>query len=171
MTATEQLHHGAGRYATLPQARRVRPLALIGPPGIGKSTIVARFKTVTRTLDLEEFYDQSTDYDGSIISPRYQYETRCDEALVREGPTLVGAGAYPGQRLRMLGFRVALLHMPQNGYEERRSARDRLNPEKRGQRKHRVMDWIRRFASYDLILSADNRDIDHIITLLLSEAS
>jgi hypothetical protein len=118
-------------------------VCLFGPPGIGKSEWIKRLKK----QNISSFDFESIWHDQKVVK-RYVSMMR----LSGTNPSTVYAmaGLDPKDEYNC---KKVLLDLPQNAYEQRRSARDALIREKANQEAHKVSVW-RTLTKWDRILPA-----------------
>lgn len=124
-------------------------IALFGPPGIGKSTIVKQLISLNYNC-----------YDCEIDWPKSSELT-----FELEQYQLIGTAGLQFNDPRLDNFYKILLYLPQDLYEKRRMIRDDMYPEKASQNAHIIDDWILS-SSYDMILLA-NSNVVTILRILL----
>jgi len=115
-------------------------IALFGPPGIGKSTLIK----------------QLGGYDAEDNWPNY------DKAKLRSSQYVGTAGLQVEDPI-LNGYLKVLLYLPQSEYDSRRKTRDANQTEKANQAHHKISDWMT--GKFDLMLLANRRALD-IIRLL-----
>lgn len=112
-------------------------IALFGPPGIGKSSIIEglRRRKIFSAIDAETF--PASERRNKARDPRIQ---------------ILGAADLPPEFLRDQGYFLVLLDLPQKLYERQRATRDRRVPSKSLQPVHTTQAW-RTSHHWDAILS------------------
>lgn len=119
-------------------------IILFGPPGIGKSSIIAKLKERNvSTLDLEDLYPAKI---------RFQIPNMVD------GKVLGGADLQP-KRSYHNAVKVVLT-LPQSEYEARRKSRDALSPDKGNQPVQQVSAW--EGIPYATYITADDDVVNKI---------
>lgn len=122
-------------------------ILLFGPPGIGKSTLIATLlKQGKRAIDLESLWPS---------------KVRFKVPYVIEGTYIGMADLNP--KIRYPNSIKVLLYMPQSAYNRRRAARDKSYTEKASQKYHNVEDWLT--PDFDVVLDVDH-GIDETISML-----
>lgn len=106
-----------------------RKLALFGPPGIGKSTIVNYLHTTgVKALDLEVMWHIG--------------EQKIIDFLIANPYDIVGAAGFQPGQLAELGYLPVLLITQERIYKDRRRYRDYKNRAKASQPQHKLADWM-----------------------------
>lgn len=125
-------------------------IILFGPPGIGKSTVIGKLKTLgAKAIDLEDLYPNRL---------RFQIPN-----LVSN--TFIGAADLNPKRKYSKALKI-LLHADQSVYDARRKGRDASQPGKASQAKHLISDWLTP-DTFDLEINTTYCNADELALHLL----
>jgi GTPase SAR1 family protein len=127
----------------------IHKLALFGPPGIGKSTLIEQLRTSGFSA-----YDAENDYPNTGVQLSNAMKHR-----------VVGAAQLQPDDLQDRGFATCLLILPEDEYRSRVDERNRQYPEKANQDEHQMAKW-RKLFPWDYIVTADSEAFHKISKML-----
>lgn len=130
-------------------------VVLLGPPGVGKSTIIrAALDHSMRAVDGESWWEDDSTHNFAVLQALGLGQERL----------LVGGAGFSVEECRSAGFETALLYLPDKEYRGRRTRRDSRDPEKAGQAEHDMADWVSNWNG-DFVIDA-SRPVGDLVSAL-----
>jgi hypothetical protein len=110
-----------------------RHIALMGPPGVGKSTIIrAMADRSMRVLDFEALWHLPRPSNLRILNEMGSSSSRF----------IIGAAGFVPLEILQASFEPWLLYLPPTSYVGRRKRRDQRDPDKAGQKEYDISQWL-----------------------------